>query len=313
MRQIDRRQVLKTAGVGAGVALGAGSASAADSNQTAGTGQEEPAFTFTVTGVGGTILINKNQAPTDPLSLPTKQDPDVDKNIKIEGEAFADGTWQSTRVQFPNIIVPKERLGDLPLSQDIELFIDPINRPYTGDIVREGDQKLTVSGGIQIDIPPALKSLFPDFTPITTSFNLTTGVSNQLQGSIEGLDTRSATGQVVDNQFDVDETNLDIINDALGLPAPPGTNELVIDIEVSVAPPKLPEASGPPQDLDGDGLFENVSGDGSPGVDDVQMLFDNLDSARVQENADAYNFQGGSPDRVTIFDVQAMFFELNSS
>jgi len=66
----------------------------------------------------------------------------------------------------------------------------------------------------------------------------------------------------------------------------------------------------PPRDLDGDCRFENVTGDGSPDVDDVQMLFDNLDSPAVQSNAEAYNFSGKNPDRVTIFDVQAQFFKV---
>jgi outer membrane protein assembly factor BamB len=60
-----------------------------------------------------------------------------------------------------------------------------------------------------------------------------------------------------------------------------------------------------PQDLDGDGLFEDVRGDGEFTILDVQALFENLDSPVVQTNPSAFDFQttGG----VTILDVQELF------
>jgi len=61
-----------------------------------------------------------------------------------------------------------------------------------------------------------------------------------------------------------------------------------------------------PRDLHGDGLYRDVRGDGVFDIMDVQTLFDNLDSPAVQDNAAAYNFSGKDPERVTIFDVQAL-------
>ena len=66
-------------------------------------------------------------------------------------------------------------------------------------------------------------------------------------------------------------------------------------------------AERPPMDLDGDGLHQDVRGDGEVGVFDVQTLFENMDDPAVQENAELFDFQGESPDAVTIFDVQALF------
>jgi len=147
-------------------------------------------------------------------------------------------------VVFPNIVIPKERLPPgIPIETGIELIVGPVNRPYSGDIVRaeeEADeQKPTLSGAIQLDLPPSLKSLLSDFQPITVSFDLTTSISGQLQGEIEGLKTCSASGRLVENVFDIDETDVSLINDALGLPAPPGTNELIIEFEASIRPPRI--------------------------------------------------------------------------
>lgn len=74
----------------------------------------------------------------------------------------------------------------------------------------------------------------------------------------------------------------------------------------------LPPVVGdsPPRDLDGDGLYEDVRGDGTFDVYDVQTLFEHLDSDAVQTHAPAYNFSGGPSDTVTIYDVQALFQRL---
>jgi len=77
-------------------------------------------------------------------------------------------------------------------------------------------------------------------------------------------------------------------------------------------PPQLPGGDGQPQDLDGDGLFEDVTGSGEPSIFDVQVLFDNLGSPELQNNAAAFNFAGLDEDRVDIFDVQALYVRVRS-
>jgi putative CocE/NonD family hydrolase len=67
---------------------------------------------------------------------------------------------------------------------------------------------------------------------------------------------------------------------------------------------------GQPQDHDGDGLFEDITGSGEATVLDVQVLFDNLGNPAVQDSAWAYNFSRSQPERVSIFDVQALFSRL---
>ncbi|CCQ32987.1 alkaline phosphatase D protein [Halorhabdus tiamatea SARL4B] len=70
----------------------------------------------------------------------------------------------------------------------------------------------------------------------------------------------------------------------------------------------LPGGQGPPQDLDGDGHFEDVNGDGKRNIADVRSLLNNRNGDTVQANAGAYDFDGdGSVDAG---DVLALFRKL---
>jgi pimeloyl-ACP methyl ester carboxylesterase len=85
--------------------------------------------------------------------------------------------------------------------------------------------------------------------------------------------------------------------------------ELTVAAPSGAGPPSLPGLDAP-RDFDGDGNYEDVRGDGTVDVFDVQTLFANLDSDEIQNNAEFFNFQGGNADEVTIFDVQALFSKL---
>ena len=61
-------------------------------------------------------------------------------------------------------------------------------------------------------------------------------------------------------------------------------------------------------DPDGDGRFEDVNNDGETSVADVQTLFDDLDSDRVQNYPEAFDFN--ADDDVTVSDVVALFREI---
>ena len=63
----------------------------------------------------------------------------------------------------------------------------------------------------------------------------------------------------------------------------------------------------PAQDPDGDGQYEDVNGDGSVDVLDVQLLFAERNSAVVTSNVDAFDFNGDGT--VDILDVQALYHE----
>lgn len=72
-------------------------------------------------------------------------------------------------------------------------------------------------------------------------------------------------------------------------------------------PPPVPGQENPPQDVTGDGLYEDIDGDGEFTIGDVQLFFQHRNADVVQANAEFFNFSGNDPDEVTIGDVQALF------
>ncbi|EMA68626.1 glycoside hydrolase family protein [Halorubrum aidingense JCM 13560] len=66
-------------------------------------------------------------------------------------------------------------------------------------------------------------------------------------------------------------------------------------------------ADQPAQDLDGDGVYEDVNGDGEVDELDVQLLFAERNSAVVQDSPDAFDFNGDG--EFDILDIQALFYE----
>jgi hypothetical protein len=153
---------------------------------------------------------------------------------------------------------------------------------------------------------------------------LTTGTSNNLDGYAQNLESENAEAAVVCNDFTVPEAGGEkvcenppvidefCINGQIGLPVDnPERNWIQLTLQPNwdgdppqFGLPSLPGGQNPPKDLDGDGNHEDILGDGEVDIFDTQALFDSLDSAAVQENPEAFNFNAYSPDdEVTIFDV----------
>ncbi|MEZ3118124.1 PQQ-binding-like beta-propeller repeat protein [Halobaculum sp. MBLA0147] len=89
------------------------------------------------------------------------------------------------------------------------------------------------------------------------------------------------------------------------------TDGLVYALQGADTTPDAPDVTGDGNvatDPDGDGLFEDVNGDGEFSVVDVQALFANLDSAAVQDNPELFDFNGDG--QVDVTDVQALFASL---
>ncbi|WP_299269214.1 choice-of-anchor I family protein [Halorientalis sp.] len=81
---------------------------------------------------------------------------------------------------------------------------------------------------------------------------------------------------------------------------------------VVTGPPAIGGGSGPggdaPTDPDGDGLYEDVNGNGRMDYADIELLFENLDSDAVQLNKEAYDFNDNGQidydDVVELYDEQ---------
>jgi len=70
--------------------------------------------------------------------------------------------------------------------------------------------------------------------------------------------------------------------------------------------------NAPATDTNSDGLLNDIDGDESFDIFDVQALFNGLESNAVQNNPELFNFNDDeNPDEVTIFDVQGLFNQLD--
>jgi uncharacterized membrane protein len=78
--------------------------------------------------------------------------------------------------------------------------------------------------------------------------------------------------------------------------------------EIEFTPPDVNGDGLLPGDLDGDGLYEDVNGDGELNTGDAQALFSNRDAPAVQNNAGAFDFNGDGS--VNTGDAQALFNEV---
>jgi len=127
--------------------------------------------------------------------------------------------------------------------------------------------------------------------------------------NIEGIDEDSETvdldaGGTAEVEFTL-ETEIEDV----------GEYDLVVATEndeatevVELQLPTLPNQDGPPNDLNGDGEFEDVRGTGVFDIFDVLVFFNYYQEPEVQNHVHAYDFNGDG--QVTIFDVQALFQKL---
>ena len=88
-----------------------------------------------------------------------------------------------------------------------------------------------------------------------------------------------------------------------------GTDGYTIDESESGDGPPPVVGDDPPQDLNGDGFYRDIDGDDEFTIGDVQLFFRNRNSAVVQSNAAAFNFDSEATVEVTISDVQALFLD----
>jgi hypothetical protein len=79
----------------------------------------------------------------------------------------------------------------------------------------------------------------------------------------------------------------------------------VEQIDSDEGPGPIGDFANAPTDPDGDGLYEDVNGDGDVNVGDAQALFANTDDPVVQNNVAAFDFNGDGS--VNVGDAQALF------
>lgn len=120
------------------------------------------------------------------------------------------------------------------------------------------------------------------------------------------------TGEPVHEQLwtpDRPEFTGDPIHKQLWTPDRPESFDRPIYTEIwseETEPGDITGNGNPATDPDGDGVYEDVNGDGDATVSDVQALFANQDTASQYPPAFDFNADG----ETTVLDVQALFVEL---
>lgn len=318
MRRSSRRDVLKGTGVGAGVVLGTSSASALRPSVSGGETADGSTVLTTFESIAGEgfITINGDDAEDDKISF---SGDDIDGDVQINGEIYADGTWRSTLVDFPELDAEElvDELDDLPddVEADITITVPPIEGVY---LPAAGLMTAPLTLGLEVSASIFGETLID--VDVAPTAHLTTDSAGGIEGGLVGTGTADVEATIVANDFVVPETGSSLADDELDLPAPEGTNWLKLELLMEVEDPGALEDLGddvldadpvvgrvPPRDLDGDGLYESIRGTGAPTIFDVQSFFANLDHPTVQAHPEAFNFSETDNAEVTVADVQAYF------
>jgi len=214
-----------------------------------------------------------------------------------------------------------------------------------GETIAESETD--ADGAYSLDAAPGTYDLVVEaagFEPFADDVTVEAGTETErdvtltpTEGTVFGVVTDTANESVADAEvalLDDGETVAGTETDtdgAYSLDVAPGTYDLAVEAagfgpfaeevtveagaeterDATLGPPALPGGEGPPQDLDGDGLYEDLDGDDEFDIADVQTLFENLGSGVLEEHPAAFDFAGHDPEKVTIFDVQALFSRLD--
>ena len=259
-----------------------------DAPAQAGAGTEiEVNATITNTGVeadtqdvefvfDGDVVITEENVTLEPEADTTVAFTDV--GLPEEGGIFEHGVFTDDDNETAEINVtnpPEIELSDLDIAGEGE-----------NATVLEADHEVSVEmthvggGAGEVDTTLSIGDTVEETTTVDIAENETTGVT------FENVTTGLGPGIYEVEMMAQDETR---------------TGELTISVDVV-------GDGDPATDTTGDGLLDDLTGDGQSGIEDVQALFETLDSDAIQDNVELFDFLGD--DRVTIFDVQALFTDL---
>ncbi|MBX0324348.1 hypothetical protein EGH21_15060 [Halomicroarcula sp. F13] len=261
----------------------------------------------------------------------------VDDSATEEIEVAADGSWVDVEYAFADtadtgsvtvatVSVEGNSAGTANLS------VEPTDDNSEVLVFDEGGQGYDVTGtnGATLDVE-AVQFLVsdlsaPDKAAVGSTITVTANVTND--GSVESTqpvefridaDGDGDLETVVTKQETIAAGQTDEVTFSVSVPADADfgprqhgvfTTADSSTAEIEFTPPDVNGDGALPSDPDGDGLYEDVNGDGSTNVGDAQALFSNRDSPAVQNYADAYDFNGDGV--VNVGDAQTLFSEVTA-
>lgn len=197
-----------------------------------------------------------------------------------------------------------------------------------GDGITPNDPGDGDTGANNLQNFPEISFVVPNGSELNVTYRVLSSLVNSnypifvefYKADADGEEGRSL---VASDNYDVADAGLDktvtispqpaisIGDQVVAIATDAGGNSSEFSVAVLVAPlvtcPLLPGNTFAAQDLDGDGLCEDTSGNGIFGFDDVTNLFDNISSPEVQNNAALFDFnQNGFSDMddvLVLFDM----------
>jgi outer membrane protein assembly factor BamB len=252
-----------------------------------------------LTNAAGTDLPANGEVTLPNASVPAGERLDVGVAIDLPGPDEVDLSGEPTRFDG-ELTVTSDNAGEMMVPVSVLL----LDSPFESARLAGADPSVTAVRLSNGDLPEGA----PEPTgEIQSVYEVTvTGEGTARVRLPEPTDAPvSGAVRLVDGEYESVEFQGGTASSAVTLPA--GSYPLV----VTVGPEALPGYERPPQDIDGDGLYEDVDGDGVFDIFDVQALFNGLDSDPVQSNPEAFNFdEDENPDSVGLLDVQALFEEV---
>ena len=235
--------------------------------------------TYYIAAQNGKYYHTLSVAVRQPDGFEPNQGPSTAERLGVDEERSG-VVSQADRVDWFAVDV-----GSGTLAATVELDVVAANQPNVavglydangtqigdlGPAARDGNR--TAANGVDADYAAVQRAEVPD----AGTYYVRVRAVNESRSSVDGLDTA------------------------------PRSYTLTVDAP-SAGPPAVLASSAPPTDPDGDGRYEDVNGDGSVDVLDVQTLFVGLDSDAVRDNPQAFDFSGDGT--VSVVDIQALFAE----
>jgi PKD repeat protein len=253
------------------------------------------------------LEVNARPDPSFAFS-PTR--PEIDETVSFDasGSSDSDGSVVEYRWDFDD-----DGTADATGRTPSHSFASCGKHTVTLTVTDDDGATATVSKTVSVNCPPSASY---EYTPTEPNVDETVtfdgSASSDSDGSIveyrwdfDGDGSTDATGSTVTHAFSSSgkyTVTLTVTDDD------GATATVSKTVLVSSELPPVGDFENPPNDLDGDDKYEDVNGDETFDVVDVQALFANRDDSTITDNSEAFDFNDDGA--INVVDVQRLFVML---